>query len=404
MKTYKILIIILISLLFIVTRSGSSFAAWTSGSYFKLEASGTKFDVSDGTFTVDVYANDKAGHAGGIIPVEWPEEAFQVVKISNDKGFYKCSRVTVPLPDKDGRIVLFFDGSLELQNKSGSGKVATLTFQINDGASPGEKEIEFGEVDLFDTVAFCDDYPDASDLHGVTITLTDKNAPLSEQETGAGAERQEETAKKEIQPEKKTETAEEQNKKSSIQSGEKTEDKSSGGAAGTQSAAVPGSGSSKEAAVSGGGASSAGSSEKKNTQTYSKNWYADANGVWRIKNSKGNIVKSAWVCDDAVPQNGKNVWYLMNPDGSMLAAGLLQDATGNWYSLETNHDGYYGMLRYEDGYYNCNGTKVFLKFEHEHNGSFGAIKNLTAVDKLKKIYGVTAFPAGNESIVYTATF
>lgn len=381
-KTVKFFYTALISTGMIIGSAAVSFAAWSAGSSFMLEASGMEFDVSEKTFTVDVYIDDKAGHAGGIIPVTWPAEDFQVVKISNDKGFYSCSRVTVPLPDKDGQIVLFYDGSLELKNKSGSGKVATLTFQINDGASPGEKEIEFGEVDLFDTVAFCDDYPDPSDLLGVTVTLTDKNASSAEEKKAQENKTAEDTGK----------TSKKENE-TTVNTGKKAEEKPASGLAETGKTS------------SGTGAKiSVGSSGKASAQTYSKNWYADANGVWRIKDSKGNMVKSAWVCDDAIPQNGRNIWYLMNQDGSMLAAGLLQDATGNWYSLETNHDGYYGMLRYEDGYYNCNGTKVFLKFEHEHNGSFGAIKNLTAVDKLKKIYGVTAFPAGNESIVYTATF
>lgn len=144
--------------------------------------------------------------------------------------------------------------------------------------------------------------------------------------------------------------------------------------------------------------------EKNPAVSFSPNWYADNFGVWRIKNSKGEIVKNAWLCDDAVAANGQNVWYLLTQDGAMLAAGLVQDATGNFYSLETNHDGCFGMLRYTDGYYNCNGQQVYLKFSHEHNGTFGAITNTEGLEKLKAIYGVTKCGIGNENAVYTKTF
>ncbi len=157
---------------------------------------------------------------------------------------------------------------------------------------------------------------------------------------------------------------------------------------------------------SGGGGGGGGSAPavKNAAVTFSPNWYADGFGVWRIRNSAGQVVTNAWLCDDAVTANGQNVWYLLTQDGAMLASGLVQDNTGNFYSLETNHDGYFGMLRYTDGYYNCNGQQVYLKFSHEHNGTFGAITNTEGLEKLKAIYGVTKYGIGNENAVYTKTF
>ncbi|MDO4809791.1 MAG: InlB B-repeat-containing protein [Eubacteriales bacterium] len=154
----------------------------------------------------------------------------------------------------------------------------------------------------------------------------------------------------------------------------------------------------------GGGGSSAPAAKKAAVVTFSPNWNVDVYGVWRITNSAGQVVTNAWLCDDAVDANGQNVWYLLGPDGAMLAAGLVQDNTGNFYSLETNHDGYFGMLRYTDGYYNCNGQQVYLKFSHEHNGTFGAVINADGIEKLKAIYGVTKYGIGNENAVYTKTF
>ncbi|MBQ0100031.1 MAG: InlB B-repeat-containing protein, partial [Lachnospiraceae bacterium] len=91
--------------------------------------------------------------------------------------------------------------------------------------------------------------------------------------------------------------------------------------------------------ISGGGSSSGNSTPaaKKPTVTFSSNWFTNELGVWRIKNSAGQVVTNAWLCDDAVAANGQNVWYLLTQDGAMLAAGLVQDNTGNFYSLETNH-------------------------------------------------------------------
>ena len=155
---------------------------------------------------------------------------------------------------------------------------------------------------------------------------------------------------------------------------------------------------------SGGSGGGAASSVKAAAPTYSANWYADAAGTWRIKNSAGQIVTSAWLCDDAVAANGQNVWYLLNTDGTMLAAGLVQDATGHFYSIETNHNGYYGMLRYQDGYYDCNGRQVYLQFSRAHDGSFGAIINAEGLNALREIYGVTQFGINNSNCEYTKTF
>lgn len=154
----------------------------------------------------------------------------------------------------------------------------------------------------------------------------------------------------------------------------------------------------------GGGGVTVVSGSQKTGVTFSQNWYQDSYGVWRIKNNAGQVVANAWLCDDAVMANGQNVWYLLTGDGAMIGAGLVQDNTGNYYSLETEHNGYFGMLRYINGYYNCNGQSVYLTFNREHNGSFGAITNAEGLEKLKAIYGVTQYGIGNENAVYTAGF
>lgn len=139
--------------------------------------------------------------------------------------------------------------------------------------------------------------------------------------------------------------------------------------------------------------------------TFSKNWFQEANGQWKIKNKAGQIVTSAWLCDDAVTANGQNVWYLLDQAGNMISNGCVQDATGNIYSLEMNHNGYFGMLRYKNGNYTCeDGTTVYLEFSQAHDGTFGAVINQAGKDFLIRKYGITQFGIGNQNIQYTKSF
>lgn len=130
---------------------------------------------------------------------------------------------------------------------------------------------------------------------------------------------------------------------------------------------------------------------------YSKNWYEDASG-WHIKDASGNTVKNAWLCDD-VQDASKSTWYLIDANGNMVSAPLVQDGTGNFYSLETAHNGYYGSLRHIDGTYDG----IALKFEQTHGGSFGAVKG--GLDALKaKFQVVSVANINNSNCVYTSSF
>ena len=134
--------------------------------------------------------------------------------------------------------------------------------------------------------------------------------------------------------------------------------------------------------------------------TFSEFWYQDTQGNWHIQDNNGNMVTNAWLCDDAVPSNGQNIWYLIDSNGNMVSAGLVQDQTGNIYSLETSHNGYYGMLRYQSGAYDG----VYLDLESSHGGSFAKIKNQEGVAGLQGIYGLTQVNIDNSNCVYTSSF
>ncbi len=134
--------------------------------------------------------------------------------------------------------------------------------------------------------------------------------------------------------------------------------------------------------------------------TFSEYWYQDNQGNWHIKDNNGNMVTNAWLCDDAVGSNGQDVWYLIDSNGNMVSAGLVQDQTGNIYSLETSHNGYYGMLRYQSGAYDG----VYLDLEASHGGSFAKIKNQDGISGLQSIYGLTQVNINNNNCIYTSSF
>ena len=134
--------------------------------------------------------------------------------------------------------------------------------------------------------------------------------------------------------------------------------------------------------------------------TFSEYWYQDSQGNWHIQDQNGNMVTNAWLCDDAVPSNGQDIWYLIDSNGNMVSAGLVQDQTGNIYSLETSHNGYYGMLRYKSGAYDG----VYLDLESSHGGSFANIKNQDGRNGLQAIYGLTQVNIDNSNCVYTSSF
>ena len=134
--------------------------------------------------------------------------------------------------------------------------------------------------------------------------------------------------------------------------------------------------------------------------TFSEYWYQDNQGNWHIQDQNGNMVTNAWLCDDAVGANGQDIWYLIDSNGNMVSAGLVQDQTGNIYSLETSHNGYYGMLRYKSGAYDG----VYLDLESSHGGSFAKIKNQEGIDGLQGIYGLTQVNIDNSNCIYTSSF
>lgn len=134
--------------------------------------------------------------------------------------------------------------------------------------------------------------------------------------------------------------------------------------------------------------------------TFSQYWFQDVDGSWKVKDNNGNIVKNAWLCDDAVSGNGQNVWYLLDSSGNMITNGLVQDLTGNYYSLEVNHNGYFGMLRYQSGTYD----NIYLDLESSHSGAFASIKNSEAIEALKSKCNVRTVNISNDNCVYTSSF
>ena len=101
----------------------------------------------------------------------------------------------------------------------------------------------------------------------------------------------------------------------------------------------------------------------------SDRWHSDANGVWYLRNGAGtgNVVNS-WF------QDLDGSWYLLAPGDGHMYAGLIHDTlTDKWYYCQTEHDGYYGRMAHTDGVYTVNNQQVYLTFNQNHDGTFGAI-------------------------------
>lgn len=134
---------------------------------------------------------------------------------------------------------------------------------------------------------------------------------------------------------------------------------------------------------------------------FSEYWIQDDGGSWLVRTPDGQIVRNAWLCDDAVPENGKDVWYLLGDDGKMVTSPLVKDGTGNFYSIETEHNGYYGMLRNKSGTYGG----ISLKLQESHEGGFASILNEDGRNELEAAFGVLDVSyIDNADCVYTGEF
>ena len=104
--------------------------------------------------------------------------------------------------------------------------------------------------------------------------------------------------------------------------------------------------------------------------TQSSRWVGSEN-TWRVSDNNGGYLKNCWFQDDITKD-----WYLLGAgdDNTIMFSGLITDqSTGKTYLLNTNHDGTYGRMLTADGTYTINGQNVYLTFNQEHNGTFGAI-------------------------------
>lgn len=133
---------------------------------------------------------------------------------------------------------------------------------------------------------------------------------------------------------------------------------------------------------------------------FSEYWYQTNDGVWHVMDQSGDTIKNCWFCDDAAPGNGKDVWYLIDAYGNMATGALVQGPDGKYYSLETQHNGYYGMLRYQSGTYDG----IPLVLDGSHNGAFGQILNPEGIAGLTSLYGVKQISVSSDRTVYSSSF
>lgn len=103
--------------------------------------------------------------------------------------------------------------------------------------------------------------------------------------------------------------------------------------------------------------------------TQSARWVGSGDR-WQVSDNQGGYIKDCWFQDDVTGH-----WYMLGAeDGSVMYSGLVTDkSTGKSYLLNVNHDGTYGRMLTVNGVYNINGIDVYMTFNQEHDGTFGAI-------------------------------
>lgn len=129
---------------------------------------------------------------------------------------------------------------------------------------------------------------------------------------------------------------------------------------------------------------------------YSANWKQDKNGKWFVQKTDGSVIKNAWFGDDSNPAEIK--WYVLGSDGFMVEAPLVCDKNGTYYSIETAHNGNFGMMRNKSGVYDG----ISITINENHNATYGAVTNKEAIDALKKKYGVVNMEIDNSNIIYAS--
>ena len=129
---------------------------------------------------------------------------------------------------------------------------------------------------------------------------------------------------------------------------------------------------------------------------YSVNWKQNEAGKWFVQKNDGTTIKNAWFGDDTDPANVK--WYILGPDGFMVEAPLIRDKTGTYYSIETDHNGNFGMMRNKSGVYDG----ISIAINEVRNATYGAVMNQDAIEAMKKKYGVVDMEIDNSNIVYAS--
>jgi len=132
---------------------------------------------------------------------------------------------------------------------------------------------------------------------------------------------------------------------------------------------------------------------------FSERWYKGTDGNWRINDKNGTPIKDTWVCDDTSAYYANKLWFIMDGSGKMIDVGLVRDRDGKFYSLETADPYCQGMVRYHNGYYDCNGEQVYLEFT-QTGPCFGSITDTTIIDKLEGIYGLTEVSVDSDKGIY----
>lgn len=132
---------------------------------------------------------------------------------------------------------------------------------------------------------------------------------------------------------------------------------------------------------------------------YTNYWRTDMFGQWHVYDKYNNMLANCWFCDN-LASGLNNKWYVLDATGNLITNGLLRDAYGNFFAVETTPGENYGMIRNASGVYNG----IYIDVETVNMSRFGAIRNADAINLLSQLFGIRDISTIPPTYIYSSNF
>ena len=125
-------------------------------------------NMADGSFTYDVSIANNAGLIGAMVTVTWPETDLKLT--ANKLSDIMPDNGTAAVGENTGSFTVSLGNDTATEDYTGNGILFTLTFEVLEGATAGEKAI---------TLAYANDEADFANFAGDDIAVTFVNGSVT---------------------------------------------------------------------------------------------------------------------------------------------------------------------------------------------------------------------------------